>query len=107
MLSICLWYTLITTPAIVVFPELNQSLYIGLWLNESIWLIDIFRNLLFQKGEDTYLSAIKYIKNRLAFDTLAILPQLLSGMEVKWVVLKAFRLYLIDYLHWPMQLIAN
>lgn len=72
-----LWLTLVTTPAIMIFPEMNLELTKYLFINEFFWFLDIVRKLLFSSpvpGEDTYTSAVKYIKSTLILDLLALLP---------------------------------
>ena len=46
IMSVCLWFTLISTPAIELFPDLNKELFYILWLNETFWAMDIARKLL-------------------------------------------------------------
>ena len=46
-LSLCLWFTIYTTPAIMLYPELNQSLYKLLFVNELAWIIEMIRRLVF------------------------------------------------------------
>ena len=46
-LSLWLWFNIYTTPAIMLYPELNQSLYNWLFVNEVAWLIEIIRMLVF------------------------------------------------------------
>ena len=47
ILSLWLWFTIYTTPAIMLYPDLNQSLYNWLFINEVAWLIEILRMLVF------------------------------------------------------------
>ena len=47
IISICLWFTMYTTPAIMLFPDLNESLFKLLWINEVAWIIEIIRRLIF------------------------------------------------------------
>ena len=46
IMSVSLWFTLITTPAIMLFPDLKKDLFYSLWLNETFWSMDIARKLL-------------------------------------------------------------
>ena len=46
-LSLCLWFTIYTTPAIMLYPDLNQSLYNWLFVNELAWIIEMIRMLVF------------------------------------------------------------
>ena len=47
MISLCLWFNLYSTPAVVIFPELNDELINLLWFNEVIWLLEIIRKIQF------------------------------------------------------------
>ena len=40
-----LWFNLLTTPFIILYPELEdiQNLYYMLWFNELVWVLDIIR----------------------------------------------------------------
>ena len=75
-LSLCLWFTIYTTPAIMLYPDLNQSLYKWLFVNELVWIIDMIRMLVFskKKGMDRYTAAMKYIKGALIIDLIATMP---------------------------------
>ena len=47
-ISFWLWFNMISTPFIILWPELgseteNKTIYYILWLNEFIWLVDIVR----------------------------------------------------------------
>ena len=42
-LSIWLWFNSYVTPMIMIFPELNDKLLYGLWVNEVIWILEICR----------------------------------------------------------------
>ena len=108
-MSVFLWFTLTTTPAIMIFNDLNDTLKNYLFLNEILWFLDIVRKLLFQnvKGQDTYTSAVKYIRSTLILDALACLPQLLWFMDPNYAFLKNIRLYQIWLLYHPMKWAIN
>ena len=42
-LSIWLWFNSYVTPMIMIFPELNDKLLYGLWVNEVTWILEICR----------------------------------------------------------------
>lgn len=46
IMSASLWFTLASTPAIMVFPDLKKEVFYSLWLNETLWAMDIARKLL-------------------------------------------------------------
>lgn len=105
-LSICLWFNLMTTPAIMIFPNLKTNLYYLLWLNEFFWILDIAHKLLMQKkpGKDPYDMAVSYIKSTFILDLIATFPQVASGMSIEFTVFKNVRLYKIELLHYPLAL---
>ena len=67
----------------MLFPKLNDSLTIALWVNEFTWLLEIVRRVMFnaREGEDSYDAAISYAKGALAFDLVATLPQVATGLD--------------------------
>ena len=103
IMSLSQWFTVISTPAIMTFPDLNQPLFFYLWLNELTWIIDIIRKLICttRPGMDAYAVAVRYIKTTLIFDVLATLPQVASFLNPRFIALKNFRLYMISLLHYP------
>ena len=103
------YFNVATTPAIMIFPELNEELMNLLWINEIFWFLDIVRKLLFQykPGEDTYNIAVKYIKTRLWLDLIALLPQILYFMDPDLAFTKNVRLYQIWLLYYPAQLLIK
>ena len=105
----CLWFNLYTTPAVMLFPELNTSLFIPLWVNEFAWLLEIARRLLFDSkgGKDQAELAIIYIRGSFLIDLMAVLPNCASGLDPKFVVLKALRLIHIRFLHQPFEILLR
>ena len=47
----CLWFNLYTTPAIMLYPEINDSLRRYIIASEIAWLLDIFRRIFFNSKE--------------------------------------------------------
>ena len=64
LISFFLWFNLITTPFIMLWPEIqeNRKLYYAFWLNELIWLLDIIRKVFVKpkksRAKDSYENAI-------------------------------------------------
>ncbi len=75
-ISLSLWFNLVTTPAIMIFPSLKDDLSYLLWLNETCWILDIAHKLLMRKvpGKDPYDVAVSYIKSTLILDLIATFP---------------------------------
>lgn len=94
-MSFFLWFTLISTPAILNFADMKIALKEYLYFNELMWALDIIRKLFFPnvQGQDTYTSAVKYMKSTLIIDILALLPQLLDINNNKYILMKNFRIY--------------
>ena len=46
-MSCILWLTLVSTPAIMIFPDINKTNKNYLFLIEFFWFLDIVRKLLF------------------------------------------------------------
>ena len=103
---------MITTPFIILWPELgseelNRDLYYILWLNELFWSLDIVRKIFDKpkksRANDLYENAIAYFKSTLILDVISLLPQVASGLDVKFTPLKMIRLYQLWLLHYPLQ----
>ena len=75
-MSLMLWFTLLTTPAIMLFPEINQQLQAYLWINEVFWMVDMIRKLFFRHvpNEDRYTTTAKYLKSTFVLDFFANMP---------------------------------
>ena len=106
IVSLCFWFTLYTTPAIMIFPELNVTLITLLWVNEVAWVLEIIRKAQFNvaEGEDPMEAALRYMKSTMILDVVATLPQMASLMNQKFAFLKIIRLYQIWLLHYPIEL---
>ena len=101
-ISIWLWFNMISSPFIIMWPELNseenhKTLYYYLWFNELVWLLDIVRKP-FDKPKksravDVYENAMAYFKSTLILDVISTLPQVASGLDNKFTALKLVRLY--------------
>ena len=101
-ISFWLWFNMITTPFIILWPELgseelNKNLYYVLWLNELVWLLDIVRKIFDKpkksRATDLYENAMAYFKSTLILDVISLMPQVASGLDVKFIPLKMIRLY--------------
>ena len=84
-----------------LFPELNETLFALLIVNEVAWLLELFRRMLFnaKKGMDGYDAAITYIKGTFVLDLAATLPQVVSYLNERWTFLKVLRLCHLHLLH--------
>ena len=114
VISFWLWFNMITTPFLILWPELsseteNKTMYYVLWLNELIWLLDILRKTFDKpkksRASDLYENAMAYFKSTLILDVIALLPQVVSGLNNRYVPFKLIRLYQISFLHYPFEVI--
>ena len=79
--SFWLWFNLITTPFIILWPDINDqtsSIYYYLWFNELVWLLDIVRKF-FDKPKknshiDIYDHVVNYLKTTFILDFASTLP---------------------------------
>ena len=116
ILSISLWFNLVSTPLILIWPDItdqgdSKTLYYLLWLNELIFLLDIIRKFFDPpKGSrvtDVYEVAVNYMKTILILDAAATLPQAASGLNNNFLWFKIIRLYMYELLHYPFEAIVN
>ena len=81
-MSYNLWFNLVTTPFIILWPEIQdpdqKTLYYLLWLNEFFWILDILRKFFDKpkksRSRDIYENAVNYMKGTLIFDVISTLP---------------------------------
>ena len=115
-LSGWLWFNLITSPFIILWPSLsdegiNKNLWYLFWLNELFWAFDIIRKFFDPTKSNQHLDAyevtVNYIKSTLIFDLVALLPQLVTGLNPTFVWFKIIRLYQVDLLHYPLETLIN
>ena len=58
-------------------------------------------------AQDSYEVATNYIKSTLILDSIALFPQLISGLNPNMVVLKIIRLYQFTVLYYPLEALVN
>ena len=105
LLSIFLWLNCFLTPEIMLWPNLNEDKKTLLWINEVVWVVEIFRKLFMNANEgiDAYQAAIDYIKSTFILDIVATLPQVASFLNPNFAFLKNIRIYMIWLLHYPAE----
>ena len=76
-------------------------------INETGWILDILRRLLFDatEGEDSYAVAVEYIKGQFVWDILATVPQAASYLGQKFVFMKVFRLSQLSLVVYPIEIV--
>lgn len=117
IMSVSLWFNLVSSPLIILWPEITdqqvegKTLYYALWCNELCFLLDMIRKFFDppKRGRqlDVYEVAIAYMKSTLILDVLATLPQVASGLKNTFVPLKIIRLYEVWLLHYPLEALVN
>lgn len=117
IMSVSLWFNLVSSPLIILWPEITdqekegKTFYYLLWLNELLFLLDIIRKFFDapKRGRalDVYENAINYAKSTLILDVMSTLPQVASGLNNSFVWFKIIRLYQYDLLHYPLEALVN
>lgn len=116
ILSTMLWFNLATAPLIMLWPEITETsegkgFFYALWFNETIFLLDIIRQFFDPpKGsqlKDVYEVFVSYVKSNLILDVVSTLPQVMSGLDNFFVMLKIIRIYRVSMLHYPLELIVT
>ena len=111
--GVWLWFNLVTTPFILLWPELheNKTLWYALWANELVWVLDMMRKLFDKpdksKATDVYEIAVGYLKSVFILDLIASFPSIASGLNADLAFLKLSRIYQIWLLHYPFEAIVN
>ena len=116
LLSVFLWFNLISAPLIILWPEItdqteSKTLYYTLWLNETCFLLDMIRKFFDppkgSRTNDSYEIAVNYIKSTLILDLLASLPQVASDLNNSFVPIKIVRIYQVGLLHYPLEVLVD
>ena len=83
LISICLWFTLITSPLVLIWPDLsleekNKGLWFLLWINEVFWTLEMILKFFDKRkshcADDSYEIAFAYLRSSFIFDFMATLP---------------------------------
>ena len=77
----------------MLYPEINDSLRSYIIVNETAWVLDIFRRFFFnsKEGQDVFIVAVDYIKGQFILDIISTIPQLASFFDSKFVAFKLLR----------------
>ena len=94
------WFNLISTPLLLLWPELFPSPSISLWLNEFFFLLNIIVKCFTKKpgsmASDNYDIFVEYLTTNFIFDLISSVPNIFSGMNIVFAPLKIIRIYEID-----------
>ena len=94
---------LLTTPIVMLWPELWPQPNLPLWCIEIIFLMDVLRKCVIKKqgsfAEDSYDIFVEYFGSNFLIDIIPLVPNLFSGLDLKYTPLKIVRVYEIGLLH--------
>ena len=116
ILSISLWFNLVSTPLIILWPEISdnsesKTMYYLLWLNELLFLLDMIRKFFDppkgSRATDVYEIAVNYMKSTLILDASATVPQVASGLNNSFLWFKIIRLYDYNLLHYIFEALVH
>ena len=97
------WFNLISTPLVMLWPELFPLPSISLWLSEFFFLMNIIIKCFTKKphsmASDNYDIFVEYLKTNFILDLISTVPNSFSGMNIVFAPLKLTRIYEIDQLH--------
>lgn len=78
LMSFVHWLNLLTTPVVMLWPEIFPSPSVVLWSIEIMFLIDIFRKCIDKKpkssAEDAYEIFVEYLRSNMPIDIIALIP---------------------------------
>lgn len=104
LMSFVHWFNLISTPLLLLWPELFLSPSYSLWLNEFCFLLNMVTKCFTKKPKsaatDNYDIFVDYFKSNFILDLIATVPNMFSGMNIVFAPLKLVRIYEIDQLHY-------
>ena len=97
-----------SSPFIILWPELNQDLNTLFWANELVFALDILRKFIVKskksRATDSYEIAVAYLKSSFIFDVISVIPQVASGLDEKFLPFKIFRIFnYVWALHYPFE----
>ena len=91
------WFNLISTPLVMLWPDLFPSPSISLWLNELFFFLDMVVKCFTKKpgslASDNYDLVVEYLTTNFIFDLISSVPNVFSGMNVVFAPLKIVRIY--------------
>ena len=105
-MSVIHWLNMLSTPIALIWSNIFVAPNYFLWAIEISFLIDILRKFFIKKPKsvatDVYEVFVEYAQSNLILDLISSLPQLLSGLDSKFLWFKIVRIYEIDMLHFAL-----
>ena len=110
-MSVIHWLNMLSTPIALLWTNIFVSPNYFLWTIEVSFMIDILRKFFIKKPKsiatDVYEVFVEYAQSTLIIDLISVLPQLLSGLDPKFLWFKIVRIYEIDMLHFALSKIMR
>ena len=110
-MSVIHWLNILSTPIAIIWANKFVSPNYFLWVIEVTFLIDILRKCFIKKpksvASDVYEVFVEYVQSNLILDLISVLPQVLSGLDSKYLWFKIVRIYEIDMLHFALSKIMR
>lgn len=104
-------FNLYSTPILLLWPGTLPRTSILLWLNELAFALDIVRKMVVKKPKsfamDNYDIFVEYLTSNMAYDLIASVPNLFSGMDPYFTFLKIVRVYEVDQCHYTVESIMR
>ena len=93
IMTLSFYFTMYVTPALMLFPQKSEELFGSIVMVEFIWVLEMVRRLMFnaEAGQDPAEAAILYIRLEFFYDLFSTLPQIVSGFDPNYAVIKLLR----------------
>ena len=105
------WFNLITTPFIMLYPEIWPRQSTILWLQEVCFLFDIVRKCFVAKEKskavDFFDIFVEYLQSKMIFDLIATVPNVFGGLDPKFAFLKISRIHDIEMLYYFFKIVIH
>ena len=108
-MSVVHWINLLTTPIAMLKPEMFPPPGYLFWIIELCFLCDMLRKGTTPKSksitDDVFDIFVEYAHTNLILDLLSIVPVTFSGLDPDFTFFKIIRVYEIDILHLPFDIL--
>ena len=103
-MSVIHWLNILSTPVAFFNVFVLPSSFF--WFIEFSFVIDVLRKCFIKKpksvASDVLEVFVEYVQSNMILDLVSVLPQVLSGLDSKFLWLKIVRIYEIDMLHFAL-----
>ena len=105
------WFNMVTTPFIMLYPELWPRESYILWLQEICFFLDIVRKCFVAKEgsitTDSYDIFVEYLQSSMIFDLISTVPNIFGGLHPRFAFLKIVRIHELEMLSYIFKLIVE